>query len=205
MLRLYHGFENACDVIAVEAFHTLLLASRVLSSREKFCYTALEEALADCARRSTASGIESCSTPWNVLCQDVALICRNHRQVARALLEAIDVVHAAIKIAKKKKKKRSGSSDHSSDDGALFNMRRIRKKLEFLLSWFLAHQNAVLCLSGDIDSWVADWDVAASNENNEELRTMQLPQNKLQQRSRVPLPKEASSSLVMQEIDSRQL
>ena len=221
MLRLYHGPENACDAtVAEEAFGTLCWqASGVLSAQQQqetssFCYTSLEEALADCARRSTAAAVAAnggvigessdnssniATPPWNILCQDVALICRNHRQVARALLEANDVVKAAIKSAKKK-----DSGDESSAADALYKMRRIRKKLEFFLSWFLANQESVLCLSEDIEKWVADWDmmVTSNNENDFLLRTMQpLPEDQQQQRHRIPPQKETTSSVLIQEID----
>ena len=206
MLRLYHGAENACDTMAGEAFHTLLEASGVLSAPEtSFCYTSLPGVLSDCTRRSTAAAAGcatdkkattgECNTPWNVLCQDVALICRNHRRVARALLEASDVVKAAIKTVKK---------ESMGGDG-LPKMRRIRKKLEFLLSWFLANQNAVLCLSDDIEHWVDDWDMAtASNENKVELRAIQLPEEQ-SERHREPQQKADSPSLLIKEIDSRKL
>jgi len=225
MLRLYHGPRNACDAtVAEEAFCTLCWqASGVLSAQQQeetssFCYTSLEEALADCARRSTAAAVAAnggvigessdhsrniATPPWNMLCQDVALICQNHRQVARALLEANDVVKAAIRSAKKK-----GRGDESSAADALPKMRRIRKKLDFFLSWFLANKDSVLCLSEDIEKWVADWDmmVTSNNENDFLLQTIQPPpEDQQKQRRRIPQQRETTSSLLIQEIDYKQL
>jgi hypothetical protein len=73
--------------------------------------------------------------------QDVALICQNHRQVARALLEAQDVMKAAIAVTKKE-----------SDNGTAQTMRFQCKKLQFFLSWSLAHQEVVERLSNRIET-----------------------------------------------------
>lgn len=169
MLRLYHGPENACDIIAGEAFDTLVRASAVLSASDaSFCYSSLPEMLADCTRRSTAAyssanngGSGDCSSPWNVLAWDAALICRTHRQVARALLEAIDVVTAAVRAAKKEKQE--GRAEMASQ------MRKIRKKMEFYLSWFLSNKESVLCLTQEIESWIDDW-----TDDPKELSSIQL-------------------------------
>jgi hypothetical protein len=55
------------------------------------------------------------------LAQDVALICQNHRQLARALLEAQDVIKAAIAVTKKE-----------SDNGTAQTMQHEHKKASIL-------------------------------------------------------------------------
>jgi len=206
MLRLYHGPDNACDTLAGEAFYTLIGASAVLpaTADASFCFSSVHEALADCTRRSTAArnstaadciaGAGECNAPWTVLCQDVALICQNHRRVARALLEASDVVKAAVRVAKK----------DGDAETILSHMRKTRKKLEFLLSWFLANQNAVLCLSGEIEGWAADWDIELAG-HNEELESLQLPGEKQRHSNYSNNNQSQSSSLLIEEIGSRKL
>jgi hypothetical protein len=152
-LRLYHGLDNASDVIACEAFDTMVRASSVLSASVDscFCFTNLAEVMVDCTRRSTTfygtPDTCECNTPWHVLSQDVALICQSYRTVARALFEGFDIVKAAVRVAKKE----------SFLEGALSQMRKTRKKLEFYLSWHLSHKDAVMSLSTEIEEWIASW------------------------------------------------
>lgn len=159
MLRLYHGVDNAVE-LPVEAYHSVVQGSMVLSQDARF--DSLEDVLADCARRLStkrALGIalstdKGCSsTPWTVLSHDVVLMSQNHRLVARALLETSDVINAAIS-----KQKKSSAADVVSE------MRRVRKKLQFYLSWSLAHRDRVARLSTSISDWVADWKMPADDE-----------------------------------------
>ena len=62
-------------------------------------------------------------------------------------MEGVDIVNAAVRAAKKV----NGQGD------VLIQMRKIRKKLEFYLSWLLSHRETVKSLSSEIDKWVADW------------------------------------------------
>lgn len=152
-LRLYHGLDNASDVIACEALETMARASTVLSASVDscFCFTSLAEVMVDCTRRSTTfystPDTGECNAPWQVLSQDVALICQSHRTVARALFESVDIAKAAVRGAKKE----------SVREEALSQMRKTRKKLEFYLSWHLSHKDEVMSLSTEIEEWIACW------------------------------------------------
>jgi hypothetical protein len=141
-LRLYHGRDNALDT-PIAAFDTLQQSSAVLSQDARF--TSLEEVLVDCTRRSTQQVGGDCNAAWNVLAQDVALLCQSRRLTARALLEAADLVKEACRESKKK-----GHGDDTS------RIRRTRKKIEYYLSWCQAVELSSN-LSREIEDWVAHW------------------------------------------------
>ena len=78
--------------------------------------------------------------------RDVALICRNRRLVARALLEAKDIVRRYAVVVKK-----------DGDSASASRMRRIRKKIEFYLSWLLEQPTVLSTLADDVERWLAKW------------------------------------------------
>jgi hypothetical protein len=175
-LRLYHGADNASDVIACDAFDTMIRASTVLSASvdDCFSFTSLPEVMVDCTRRSTTvystPDTFECNAPWHVLVQDVALICQSYRTVARALFEGIDIAKAAVRGAKREIVR----------EGALPQMRKTKKKLEFYLSWHLSHKGAMMSLSTGIEEWIAYWTVESYKDvdhverrrsNNDVLQT----------------------------------
>jgi hypothetical protein len=145
-LRLYHGVENAKQV-GIDAASTLVHSSCVLSADARF--STLEEVLDASAVASTQcyQGGSGCNTSWNVLAQDVALMYRNRRFVGRALLEAIGILRVALSTLKKE----------GDAEGASKKMRRIRKKVEFYLSWSLEQSTLCSGLSAGIEAWVTDW------------------------------------------------
>jgi hypothetical protein len=164
-LRLYHGVMNAKEV-AIPAAHTLAESSSVLSKDAR--YDCLEEVLATSVVSSSESfrNRKDCNTPWDCLAQDVALICRNgRRQIGRALLEAIDVIKAAVNAAKRAKDAKGASE-----------LRKRRKKIEFYLSWSQDPSVALTLtdLSQDITQWIADWKLEAEQQVVEEI---ELPVN----------------------------
>jgi hypothetical protein len=144
-LRLYHGSRNAIT-LAVEATRTLS-ASTVLSEDAR--YTTLEEALIQCTAASTRLYPSGCNTPWITLAQDVALLTKNSRQVVRALLEAMDLVKAAISALKKESEE--GNKNEVS------NLRRVRKKLEFFLSWSREATELDESVGEEIHEWIDQW------------------------------------------------
>jgi hypothetical protein len=144
-LRLYHGSRNAI-ALAVEATRTLS-ASTVLSEDAR--YTTLEEALIQCTAASTRLYPSGCNTPWTTLAQDVALLTMNSRQVVRALLEGIDLVKAAISVLKKESEE--GYKNEVS------NLRRVRKKLEFFMSWTREATELDESVGEEIHEWIDQW------------------------------------------------
>ena len=152
MLRLYHGLTNAMDT-AIAAVCSLCDASAVLSNDAR--YTTIHEALAESVARSAkALQHEECNTRWNVLVQDVVLVCRGgHRLIGRALLEAMDVVNAGIQATKAANDK----------DGAT-ELRKIRKKLEFYISWSREEWLSPKELAVSIQEWASDWKLNNTDE-----------------------------------------
>jgi hypothetical protein len=143
--RLYHGSRNAIS-LAVEATRTLS-ASTVLSEDAR--YTTLEEALIQCTAASTRLYPSGCNTPWTTLAQDVALLTTNSRQVVRALLEAMDLVKAAISALKKE--------SEEGYENEVSNLRRVRKKLEFFMSWSREATELDESVGEEIHEWIDQW------------------------------------------------
>jgi hypothetical protein len=182
-LRLYHGAKNAVHLAESEAATALVASSAILSCPNTTTFETLEQVLVDCTERSTrlyaaAMGGGGCNAHWFTLTQDVALLICSHRLVGRALLEAIDLIRAAIQTLKK------ANNNHNNAPGAgaggeetrqqASSLRRIRKKLEFFLSWS-QHTNLGTNLEQEIRSWMEHW------KNEDELKeeeSLILPTNK---------------------------
>jgi hypothetical protein len=163
-LRLYHGIVNAKQV-GMDAASTLVQSSTVLSSDVRF--STLEEAMHVSVVASTQSyqgGKSGCNTSWNVLAKDVALLYGNRRFVGRALLEAIGIVRFALSALKKE-----GDVEGAS------KMRRIRKKIEFYLSWSLEQSTLGAGLSENIEVWINDW---RSSDDAEEPIELLRPESR---------------------------
>ena len=159
-LRLYHGVENASRQAPIEAATILISTSSVLSKDTRFDsiyqvlnhhYNATKENV-----KNIASALEndegykrSNHGAWQQYSQDVALIVTSPRMIGRALLEASDVLKSAIKKLKLDKDK----------EGNIKELRRLRKKIEFFLSWATTYPVAVNLLSAggpkeEISAWI---------------------------------------------------
>jgi hypothetical protein len=176
-LRLYNGIEDAL-LVGKEAATVLMQASSVLYQDAR--YGCIEQVLTKCTTDSTTAlrcpGEKStCNTPWTVLVEDVATILSNGRYVARALLEAIDLIKTTTTRDNKKNKhiqrhktilgrRESGYevSMLSTDASAKINLpfKPCLKKLEFYLSWsrqvLSAGEDSAIVVS-EIRAWVIDW------------------------------------------------
>lgn len=142
-LRLHHGVDNAISLCR-DSCQTLIGSSAVL--RDDALHASVAEALMACTSSMPATQHESStSTHWTVLAQDVISLCSLPRHVSHALMDAIDILKAASKSLK---------NEGSVEDAA--RMRRIRKKLEYYLSW---SREATLPteLENEIVLWIEEW------------------------------------------------
>jgi hypothetical protein len=154
-LRVFHGAQNAMDQDATAAVSVLMQACTVLSQDARF--SSLEQVLIECTQLSTQYSStswtsstcgdlgSSCLTSWNVLVQDVALLCSNYRYVARAIFEACDIIKVAI------------SYNPKDTQDSLTTLHRSRKKLKFYLSWSKEHRETIDSLLDHIRTWIQNW------------------------------------------------
>jgi hypothetical protein len=150
-LRLYHGLVNASTNEPVEAATTLVAASTVLGRDERF--VDLSQVLTHCTSSSTGSygryhttqpqqqqkqlvGV-GCNCHWTVLVEDVALLVSTHRTVGRTLLEASDMLKCACKELKSRISTAGEKGRYPKGDDSTIhtNLRLIRKKVQYFLSW----------------------------------------------------------------------
>ena len=134
---------------------------------------------------------------WTVLVEDLAIMITSHRLVGRALLEACDIFKSAIKELKRKTTTDSsyipdGSNNvdddniniHNEQKELLKNLRRLRKKIEFFLSWtldsdtqhFLTENGNVLKV--EILAWRDDWKTLGTDEddvNKQQIESLEFP------------------------------
>lgn len=159
-LRLYHGVENASRQAPIEAATILISTSSVLSKDTRFDsiyqvlnhhYNATKENVKNIASAlENDEGYKSGNHgTWQQYSQDVAFIMTSPRMIGRALLEASDVLKSAIKKLKLDKDK----------EGNIKELRRLRKKIEFFLSWATTYPVAVNLLSAggpkeEISAWI---------------------------------------------------
>ena len=180
-LRLYHGVENASRQEPVEAASTLISTSAVLGKDTRF--TTISQVLnhhCNCTTETLTSSstnnsknkiepnnelgnanISDDPAAFDICLEDITSLVTSPRMVGRALLEASDILKAAIKALKfnqsntKIKKKESKNDD---DETKLKQIRRLRKKLQFFLSWVTRHPVAVnLLLGGGPKEEVLAW------------------------------------------------
>jgi hypothetical protein len=194
MLRLYNGPINALD-LPVDATMTLIAASTVLgggvgkdgdgSGSLLSKYTTLEQVLSDCTARSTRLyPSNGCNTNWTILTEDVSLLVASHRTIGRSLLDAIGIVKAAIAMLKNPTQPpaNTGSNDNGKIKAQISQLRRIRKKLEFYLSFSQQEQQhnmdiGIGPLGSTVRAWIERWKVSdPGNEDAwEELHELVLP------------------------------
>ncbi len=171
-LRLYHGVENASRQAPIEAATTLISTSSVLSKDTRFdsIYQVLNHHF-----NATKDNNENISSAlendeglkgdnhgtWHLYSQDVALIVISPRMIGRALLEATDVLKAAIKTLKVDHNSSISTGEELDKDkeSNIKELRRLRKKIEFFLSWATTYPVAVNLLSGggpqeEISAWI---------------------------------------------------
>ena len=187
-LRLYHGSHNATNdsVTALEAASMIVQTSSVLNHDAR--YDTLEEVLIQVTETTASAANGDSTTPsWTTLGHDVAFLVSNPRFMGRALLEALDIVKAAVGGLKKTKQLASvpTSMTKTTTTPELADLRRKRKKIEFFLSWSQDSRASALMpenLSDDIRSWVEHWkpDVEGSGDEVQDvvLDTLLTPLSK---------------------------
>mmetsp|Transcript_4866 Transcript_4866/g.11858 ORF Transcript_4866/g.11858 Transcript_4866/m.11858 type:complete len:416 (-) Transcript_4866:42-1289(-) len=141
---------------------------------------------------SSDSGNDTNNAEWILHMQDTAALVESPRLVGRALLEASDVFKAAIKVLKSSSRGASKKATTTNtnknknthtDDGVETETEtkrkqffRLRKKLEFYLSWTLRHPVASKALLGvsageEIRDWIEErrqfWNDYNNNGNDE--------------------------------------
>ena len=85
-----------------------------------------------------------------LILNDVERLWSSRRHVSHALLDAVDIVKAAEKQQKKKK----ATKQQQQQDEKKQSMRRVRKKLEFYLSW---SREAPVVASPEIGVLLQEW------------------------------------------------
>lgn len=203
-LRLYHGVENASRQAPLEAANTLISASSVLGKDTRF--TTISQVLnhhCNCTAFSLVSSTINkrnaifpedeiasatvCDLPadWLVCVEDVCSLLDSPRMVGRALMEASDILKAAIKQLKldlsNVETKRKESND--DEETKVKQIRRLRKKLQFFLSWVTRHPAAVdLLLRGDpkeeVLTWIQDRKQMFSEYGHDEDGSIILDENR---------------------------
>jgi hypothetical protein len=157
-LRLYHGCANACQISA-EASDTLIATSAVLSNDARF--ESLNEALVSITTTTVQKQLAQHADTLSIVADDVSRLCANGRHVAKALLEATDIVRAAIQRVKL-------TRDNARE------LKRTLKKIEFYLSWSRQVTTAEWSnLSESVHAWVADW--RPPHAGVDELHDLVLP------------------------------
>jgi len=152
ILRLYHGVKNASRQAPVEAAMTLIETSSVLSKDARFI--TLSQVLTHCTTESLGCNNEQTQSNDKLsFIEDIALLLTSHRLVGRALLEATDVLKAATKELK------SNQIMEKDDDnvGKLKQIRRLRKKLQFFLSWTQYPATVEFFLGGSTKEEILSW------------------------------------------------
>ena len=172
-LRLYHGVDNAMDVCR-DSCQTLIRASAVLCEDAR--YSSVAEALMACTSVGTSIQTNKSNIYWTVLAQDVAYLVSASRHMSHALLEAIDILKAAVKEFKDE-----GEAEDAN------RMRRTKKKLEYYLSWS-REASIPDNLESEIREWIEEWSGLIDNESD----SLVLP-NANDQRRRGPRESESES------------
>ncbi|KAL3944292.1 MAG: hypothetical protein SGBAC_001637 [Bacillariaceae sp.] len=217
-LRLYYGLSNIIttqsaatnsqDSLATEAVTIFLSHSLVLHQQSTYQYSSIEEVLMRCTEASTKANDE-CNTRWNVLVEDCSLLFSSRRFIGRSLIEAIDIVQAAVQDYKKQRKRRRQKTDQGNEKGQedqfekqIQTLRKVRKKLEFLIAW--SNQAAELeeqddnCISRRIEEWGRHW---KNSDGEEELHELQIPTNTTGTKSAVA--EQSTSSPWMTVVETR--
>jgi hypothetical protein len=193
-LRMYHGLQNIATNAPIEAAASLITASAVLSKDTR--YSSLPEVLSQCTKQSAihkerGKYMEE-DARWSVVVEDVSHLMASHRLLGRALLEAGDVMKAAVKELKQgtrdysKMPSKDTPSDHETAEEKehIDRLRRLRKKIEFYLSWSQHTETKELLeqshLKEKILAWRDDWISLGEDQNgigresNLDLKSMGL-------------------------------
>ena len=136
-LHLFHGRDNAME-LSLEASQCLCELSHVLTHDLR--YDGVQEAL-----HAFSEAITQLQMPFDAILifRDVAIIVDNRRYIGRALLEANDILAAAIL--------------ESKDKAAKKLLQKCQRKMQYYQSWSM--DNATACLgsiAGEIHAWLAD-------------------------------------------------
>jgi len=203
-LRLYHGVENASRQAPLEAATTLISASSVLGKDTRF--TTISQVLnhhCNCTAFYLASStknnrnavfpddeiasatVDDHPADWLVCVEDVCSLLDSPRMVGRALMEASDILKAGIKqlkldLSNAETKRKELNED---EETKIKQLRRLRKKLQFFLSWVTRHPVAVdLLLRGDpkeeILTWIQDRKQILSEYGHDEAGSIILDENR---------------------------
>ena len=127
-LRSFQGVDNAKRLAPIEAATILLSCSEVLHNDAR--YESVANVLMNC------KSVESIRT--SVLLHDVCLLWKSRRHVRHALLDAVDIIRCAEKdvatlVATNGTEPANPATDTDIVDKR--KLRRVRKKLEYFLSW----------------------------------------------------------------------
>jgi hypothetical protein len=191
-LRLYHGARNASH-LSSEVSAAFVSNSFVLNKDAR--YNSLEQVLSECTASSTQQYPAGCNTRWTVLAEDCASILVSHRLVGRALFEASDLLKVAIQDLKKQA---TTSDDENTDTdtdtkATITRLRRIRKKLEFFLSW--SQQQAMELgadSKGEILEWIRRWEHSGDETEREVVEELKFPMDNYPRNS-APTPTKQST------------
>jgi HIT zinc finger len=167
LVRLYCGPRNAVNVFYESVLESIHQTSAVLSNDER--YDCLEKVLLDCCKRplqkrQVRARHFDCDD-WTILLQDVAILCSRYRYVARALFELIDVIRGINgRVSKNTSSVPNCKFDNDlSKDTCTFYCKKMlllyRKKIEYYISWTLAHYEKVHALSFPINEWILHWKI----------------------------------------------
>jgi len=152
ILRLYHGVKNASRQAPVEAAITLIKTSSVLSKDTRFI--TLSQVLTHCTTESLGCNNEQTQSNNKLsFIEDIALLLTSHRLVGRALLEAADI----LKAATKELKSNQIMEKYDDNGGNLKQIRRLRKKLQFFLSWTQHPATVEFFLGGSTKDEILAW------------------------------------------------
>lgn len=191
-MRLYHGLPNVLggkdgnhdssystsspkmsdrqivrtgeEDVVVEAVAILMNASAILGRDVR--YTSLEEVLVASTSASTAALPNGCNTEWNLLVEDCAQIVTSHRLAGRALLEVNDLFKAAIRSLKQDDTKEPLSVENNKE--TILKLRRLRKKIEFFLSWSqYAKSEFGNSIGDEMMLWIQQWNIDESSRPDE--------------------------------------
>lgn len=205
-LRLYHGFRNAIENgLALESANNFIQQSSVLC--EDVRHELLEQVLVYCTARATRQYPHSCNTHWSVLVEDCALIMVSPRLVGRALLEANDLLKTAIHKLKASRNIRERGDEIAVDsvyDMTQQQLRRVRKKLEYFVSWSLQCKDFGEELQRDIREWMHQCQNVGCDDDDEttalEIQELQFPQAP---QGRQPSARLAPNKPLLQEVSTK--
>jgi hypothetical protein len=190
-LRLYHGCSNAMEC-SIDAAETLYRASFVISEDAR--WQNLPEVLSSCTMRSTRSRQNGgCNTSSLQLINDMIQITESNRYIAKALLEALDILRSATAAAKR-----------DNDTESFARLRKCRKKIEFFLSWCRESSNMELLtqLPKRIEMWSTEWELLSTNNDDKESILGGFRISSSSSRTNLPATSRPLDPLLIEEVSS---